>query len=154
MGVQGDEPELAEATGGDGDGGGDEDGKPEIGGRGPEVGGRNDPRVAGAGVHGSPCSFEREWNDRNGWEARLAERLNVRNGICLNRLHDAAFDQHLISFDGDLRLVLSTRLKSAVPHEAVSDQFEAFEGKVLSIPEDGTAPDPAFLERHRKKLAN
>jgi putative restriction endonuclease len=87
------------------------------------------------------------------WSSHEAERLNVRNGICLNRLHDAAFDQHLISFDDDLRLVLSSRLKSALPHEAVSYQFEAFEGKVLSLPEDGTAPNPAFLESHRKKLA-
>jgi len=35
------------------------------------------------------------------------ERLNVRNGICLSCLHDAAFDCHLISFDEELRLVLS-----------------------------------------------
>lgn len=88
------------------------------------------------------------------WSSHEAERLNVRNGICLNRLHDAAFDQHLISFDADLRLVLSVRLKSVLPHEAVSYQFEAFEGKSLNLPDDGTMPDPEFLEVHRKKLAN
>lgn len=88
------------------------------------------------------------------WSSHETERLNVRNGICLNRLHDAAFDQHLISFDDDLRLVLSARLKSALPHEAVCDQFEAFEGESLKLPEDGTLPDPSFLTVHRKKLAS
>src|ERR1039458_4539861 len=33
------------------------------------------------------------------WGSHPAERLNVRNGICLSRLHDAAFDRGLIAFD-------------------------------------------------------
>ena len=40
------------------------------------------------------------------WGSYPAERLNVRNGICLSRLHDAAFDRGLICFDDELRLVL------------------------------------------------
>lgn len=88
------------------------------------------------------------------WSSHEAERLNVRNGICLNRLHDAAFDQHLISFDQELRLVLSPRLKSALPDESVSLQFEAFEGKMLRLPDDGMLPEPSFLDIHRNKLAS
>lgn len=87
------------------------------------------------------------------WSSYEAERLNVRNGICLNRLHDAAFDQHLISFDDELCLILSTRLKSVLPFESVTYQFEAFEGKSLRVPDDGILPNPSFLEIHRKKLA-
>jgi putative restriction endonuclease len=40
------------------------------------------------------------------WSTHERERLNVRNGLCLSRLHDAAFDRHLISFDDNLRLML------------------------------------------------
>ena len=87
------------------------------------------------------------------WSSHEAERLNVRNGICLNRLHDAAFDQHLISFDDEFRLVLSKRLKSVLPNEAVRNQFDAFEGNILRLPDDGTLPDPGFLKIHRGKLA-
>lgn len=47
------------------------------------------------------------------WGIHAAERLNVRNGLCLSRLHDAAFDQGLITFDDNYRLVLSSRLKAA-----------------------------------------
>ncbi|MCB1131741.1 MAG: HNH endonuclease [Verrucomicrobiae bacterium] len=88
------------------------------------------------------------------WRDHEPERLNVRNGICLNRLHDAAFDQHLIGFDDELRLVLSIRLKSLLPGDWICEQFEAFEGKALRLPEDGTRPDPSFLAAHRKKLAH
>jgi len=35
------------------------------------------------------------------WSTHESERLNVRNGICINRLHDAAFDQGLIAFDDE-----------------------------------------------------
>ena len=40
--------------------------------------------------------------------------LNPTNGLCLSALHDRAFDRGLITFDPDLRLVLS-------PHLAVQD---------------------------------
>ena len=73
----------------------------------------------------------------------------MRNGICLSRLHDAAFDQHLICFDDDLRLVLSPRLKQSFAKQIVIDAFAAFEGASLSLPEDAARPDPEFLSRHR-----
>jgi hypothetical protein len=46
------------------------------------------------------------------WGTHIAERLNVRNGLCLSRLHDAAFDRGLIAFDDQFRLLLSPRLKA------------------------------------------
>ena len=87
------------------------------------------------------------------WSDHPEERLNVRSGICLSCLHDAAFDCHLISFDQKLRLVLSPRLKQALPHSAVAESFGAYEGEPLSLPEDAVAPDPAFLAQHRAGMA-
>lgn len=86
------------------------------------------------------------------WSSHETERLNVRNGICLNRLHDAAFDEHLIGFDDNLRLVLSKKLKTTLPREAVVHHFELYEGKSLILPEDGTHPEVSFLSAHRKLL--
>jgi putative restriction endonuclease len=83
------------------------------------------------------------------WANHEAERLNVRNGICLSRLHDAAFDQHLIGFDDDLRLILSPRLKQSLTKKIVIDAFAAFEGASLGLPEDAVPPDPRFLATHR-----
>jgi len=86
------------------------------------------------------------------WRSHEAERLNVRNGIALNRLHDAAFDQGLIAFDDDLHLLLSNRLKTFLPHESVKSQFEAHEGKLLDLPDDAIPPDARFIEKHRRQF--
>jgi len=88
------------------------------------------------------------------WSGHAVERLNVKNGISLNRLHDSAFDRHLISFDDELRLVLSAKLKLLLPAESIAYHFESFEGKALSLPNDGIPPDLSFLSGHRKKLTN
>lgn len=86
------------------------------------------------------------------WSSHEAERLNVRNGICLNRLHDAAFDQGLIGFDDQLQLLLSTRLRESLPQRFVVESFEAHEAQPLSVPEDGFAPDPGFVKEHRVRF--
>lgn len=87
------------------------------------------------------------------WSEHASERLNVCNGISLSRLHDSAFDRYLVGFDDELRLVLSSKLKSLLPSDSVAYHFEAFEGKALSLPNDATPPDLSFLATHRKKLA-
>lgn len=83
------------------------------------------------------------------WSSHEAERLNVRNGIALNRLHDAAFDQGLIGFDDDLRLILSTRLRETLPQAAIQHSFAAFENHPLNVPDDGFTPDLGFVKAHR-----
>lgn len=83
------------------------------------------------------------------WRDHVAERLNVRNGIALNRLHDAAFDQGFIAFDDELRLLLSTRLRSFLPDVAVKQSFETYEGRTIQLPDDAVPPDATFLEKHR-----
>lgn len=86
------------------------------------------------------------------WGSHTEERLNVRNGLCLSRLHDAAFDRGLITFDDELRLVLSKRLKAELPQSCIEDNFVKHEGDVLSLPEDAVLPDERFLAEHRMAL--
>ena len=86
------------------------------------------------------------------WSGHEAERLNVRNGIALNRLHDAAFDQGLISFDDQLRLLLSKRLRDFLPHDALRISFVDYAGRTLQFPADACPPSPAFLAAHRKRF--
>lgn len=86
------------------------------------------------------------------WRNHESERLNVRNGICLNRLHDAAFDQGLISFDDELRMMLSSNLRSLLPQQAVETHFEAYETQKLELPEDALPPERAFLAAHRAQF--
>lgn len=86
------------------------------------------------------------------WHGFEKERLNIRNGISLNRLHDAAFDQGLIAFDDELRLQLSNRLRTYLSHAAVESHFAAYEGKSIQIPSDSIPPELSFIAAHRKKF--
>ena len=86
------------------------------------------------------------------WGTHVAERLNVRNGLCLSRLHDAAFDRGLIAFDDKLRLVLSPRLKAELPQRSVAENFGAYSGETLRFPDDAAPPELAFLSKHRAMI--
>jgi putative restriction endonuclease len=83
------------------------------------------------------------------WGTHPAERLNVRNGLSLSRLHDAAFDRGLITFDDKLRLLLSLRLKNELSQRTVAENFGAYAGEFLQIPDDAALPEAAFLAKHR-----
>ena len=86
------------------------------------------------------------------WATHPKERWNVRNGLCLSSLHDAAFDRGLISFDESYRMLLSTRLKKELPAKAVEQNFGSYAGVALQIPEDAALPDSAFLATHRERI--
>ena len=86
------------------------------------------------------------------WGKHEAERLNVRNGLSLSRLHDSAFDLGLITFDDSLRLKLSRGLKSALPQRAVAESFAAYEGEALQLSKDAVLPDEKFLAVHRAEV--
>lgn len=83
------------------------------------------------------------------WGTHAAERLNVRNGLCLSRLHDAAFDRGLIAFDDQFRLLLSPRLKAELPQRSVAENFGAYAGEPLRFPDDAAPPELAFISQHR-----
>lgn len=86
------------------------------------------------------------------WSDFPAERLNPRNGLCLSSLHDAAFDNGLITLDEDLRVVLSKQLRSYLPQEALEQSFVRFEGQRIRLPEKLAEPDPACLAYHREHI--
>ena len=86
------------------------------------------------------------------WKTHEAERLNVRNGLSLSRLYDAAFDVGLVTFDEKFRLVLSSRLKAEGKHGVVGANFAAYEGEALQLGKDAVLPDEEFLAVRRAKI--
>lgn len=80
----------------------------------------------------------------------LTHRLDVRNGIALNALHDKAFDEGFITFDNKLRMVLSPQLKVYMKAEVVARHFKPYLNKPLSFPAEAAGPDPKYLEWHRQ----
>lgn len=85
------------------------------------------------------------------WSEFPNERLNPRNGLCLAAHFDRAFDRGLISFDGNLRLILSRRLRDHLPNEALETEFARRAGQPLLRP-DRFAPDSAFMAYHRNRF--
>lgn len=79
------------------------------------------------------------------WRVNEKIRLDPRNGICLNSLHDRAFDAGLITLSNNLDLVCSPALKlpnHLKPH---------FEGRALKPPSK-FHPLPEYLEYHRDSV--
>ena len=80
------------------------------------------------------------------WSKDEKNRLNPQNGLCLNNLHDKAFDRGLISFDNDYRLILSEKIK-----KQESKYFLDLEGKKLTLPKK-FLPNIKFLEYHNMEI--
>jgi putative restriction endonuclease len=85
------------------------------------------------------------------WAEDEKNRLNPKNGLCLNALHDRAFDRHLMWIEDGFVIHFSPQL-----HKISKDQTEttrwltSFEGSRLLLPKKFT-PDPEFLKRHGEK---
>ncbi len=82
------------------------------------------------------------------WSENESRRADPTNGLCLNVLHDKAFDRHLITFDENYRLVVSGFLKKGEIPEFQAVNFAKLEGSALTLPHR-FAPDFQALEEHR-----
>ena len=81
-----------------------------------------------------------------GWAEDSSIRLNPCNGICLNALHDRAFDRHLITFDPEYRMMIAPDLPGAT-----REQLRKGASERLMLPAR-FLPDPEFLARHRDRF--
>jgi putative restriction endonuclease len=81
------------------------------------------------------------------WSQDAKNRLNPRNGLCLNALHDRAFDRGLMWIDEKLLVRFSSKLRdSSRPDDALQWTL-SFEGARLHLPANYT-PDAGLLSRH------
>ena len=85
------------------------------------------------------------------WSYDTKNRLNPRNGLCLNALHDRAFDTGLITLDKEFRVIVSTRVWHENGTRANRALIQEYAGKTISLP-SRLAPDQAFLEFHRQNI--
>ena len=78
-------------------------------------------------------------------------RLNPKNGLCLNALHDRAFDRHLMWIEDDYVIRFSGRLHKATDAgDETIRWLTRFDGSRLLLPKR-FAPDAEFLKRHAEK---
>jgi putative restriction endonuclease len=87
------------------------------------------------------------------WASDSRNRMNPSNGLCLSATYHAAFDRHLISFDDDYRMVLSSQIRDYCTHEICANYFLKFEGARIHLP-SRFLPDRELLAKHRGKLVS
>ena len=82
------------------------------------------------------------------WADDEANRLNPRNGLCLNALHDRAFDRGLMFVDETMHVRFARRLHDEAADAA--DWLLAFDGRTLILPAK-FSPDSGLLAQHRER---
>nr|WP_246252255.1 HNH endonuclease signature motif containing protein [Mesorhizobium camelthorni] len=81
------------------------------------------------------------------WSLEIGRRLDPTNGICLNRLHDRAFDKGLITFEDDGYMVFSPRLKP----DTRDKMLQLANAPTLKMPRR-FLPDRQLLRFHREHI--
>ncbi|MBS1271944.1 MAG: hypothetical protein MAGBODY4_01080 [Candidatus Marinimicrobia bacterium] len=80
------------------------------------------------------------------WRIDKKNRLNPRNGLCLNALHDKAFDTGLLTITPDYKIHLSQSLQNTN-----YNFFIRYQNKPISLP-NRFLPEKQFLEYHNKEI--
>ena len=85
------------------------------------------------------------------WAVDKDNRMNPENGLCLSGTYDLAFDQHLISFDEQYRLIVGKEISEHFSSDVVQNYFIKKEGKKMILPSK-YLPSQSFLQTHRESL--
>lgn len=85
------------------------------------------------------------------WSIKEETRLNPENGLCLDSLHDQAFDQGLITLDTEYRVILSNRIVASFSNQFIQQSFAPYEGKRIIMPKR-FIPNQDFIEYHRQYI--
>ena len=87
------------------------------------------------------------------WSKNEQERLNPRNGLCLNSFHDKAFDRGLITVTNDFKIQLSDAILSKKKDATIQKYFGIYEKQPIIMP-DRFIPSIEFLEYHQTHIFN
>ena len=81
------------------------------------------------------------------WSRSQEERVNPRNGLCLNSIHDKAFDRGFITITPDFQIRISRALGDFEKEKAVQIFFMKYENQKINLP-NKFLPTKAFLDYH------
>ena len=89
------------------------------------------------------ASHIKPWSNSNG-----SEKTDPSNGLCLNALHDKAFDRGFITISEQYTVVVSDDIRDIYSGEAVERYFSHLRGAAIRLP-DKFLPKSEYLEYHR-----
>lgn len=79
------------------------------------------------------------------------EKTNPCNGLCLNALHDKAFDRGFLTVTPDYKIRISKRINDIYEGESVERFFKYYDGKRILLPEK-FLPSEEFLIYHNENI--
>jgi putative restriction endonuclease len=85
------------------------------------------------------------------WASDPKRRMNPRNGLCLNALHDRAFDRGLMYLDNNLKVRFRERLSRADRTSGL-DWLLSYDGQPVCLPRK-FQPDQDCITIHRETIA-
>lgn len=85
------------------------------------------------------------------WAKDKANRINPHNGLCLNSIHDKAFDKGFITITPDYKILVSKFFDNYSNEQAVNDFFKKFENQNINLP-DRFLPSKEFLDYHNNEI--
>lgn len=83
------------------------------------------------------------------WSLDKENRLNPRNGLAINGLHDKAFENGLLTITQDYKIKISPVLLKQKKSESLQKYFFQYENKDMILP-SRFLPDPEFLRYHNE----
>lgn len=85
------------------------------------------------------------------WKKDEVNRLNPHNGLCLNSIHDKAFDKGFITITPDFKIRISEYFQDYSKENAVLDFFLKYENQPIILP-DRFLPSRDFLNYHYQNI--
>jgi putative restriction endonuclease len=85
------------------------------------------------------------------WSKDEANRVNPRNGLCLNAIHDRAFDRGLLTITPEFTVKISKSVKQEKNSNVVQDFLLRYDGLEIHKPAR-FIPDPKFLKYHNRNV--
>ncbi|SRR6266436_1093981 len=85
------------------------------------------------------------------WSVDVKNRTNPRNGLCLNALHDRAFDCGLLTVTPELKVILSPRIRKKRADRCTRGFLLRYESVSISLPRH-FAPNVDFLRYHNERI--
>ena len=85
------------------------------------------------------------------WSVDERNRTNPRNGLCLNAIHDRAFDAGLLTVTPEYRVKIAREVKTGPQKGPVDDFILRYHDSLIALPVR-FHPDPEFLSYHNEKI--
>lgn len=85
------------------------------------------------------------------WSKDKTNRVNPQNGLCLNVIHDRAFDRGLLTITPEFKVKVSRSVKQVNVNKAIQDLLLQYDGLEIHKPAR-FLPGPKFLKYHNQNV--